>query len=122
MRDLTEAILETFARYFAVIPNLYAFEVMSTGTHYSRPPRKALHGVKLPRSGHFFHDALSSPPLSKHRPPHIHTFYPNEEWVESLAMGQQKLRSFSVSFPGDAIAGTGEECPERIVGQITLRN
>lgn len=113
--DGTGAILETFARCLAILPNLHTLEVISMGTNCSEPLRKALEGVKLlqirtlvlPSMAHYLlrHcpnvDDLTCTP-----------FRPDEEFVGSLAIGQQKLRRFAVLFPGNATAWSGERCPD----------
>jgi len=110
--DGTEAILETFARCLADLPNLHTLEVISMGTHYSHPLRNALNGVELPQIRTLILPSMAHS-LLRHCPNvddlTCTPFRPDEELVESLAIGQQKLRRFAVLFPGNATAWAGEE-------------
>jgi hypothetical protein len=108
----TEAIVETFVRCLAVLPNLHTLEVISMGAQLSQYLRKALNGVELPQIR-----TLVLPSMAHCLLPHCPNlddltctpFSPNKEFVESLAIGKQKLRRFAVLFPGDATTWTGEE-------------
>ncbi|KAF9644288.1 hypothetical protein BDM02DRAFT_998054 [Thelephora ganbajun] len=110
--DGTEAILEIFARCLAVLPNLHTLEVISMGTHYSEPLREALKGVKLPQIRTLILPSMAHY-LLRHCPNvddlTCTPFRPDKEFVESLAIGQQKLRRFAVLFPGNVATWTGEE-------------
>ena len=110
--DGTETILEIFARCLAALPNLHTLEVISMGTHYSQPLRTALIGVDLPQIRTLVLPSMAHS-LLRHCPNvddlTCTPFRPDEEFVESLAVGQQKLRRFAVLFPGNATAWTGEE-------------
>jgi len=110
--DGTETILESFARCLAVLPNLHTLEVISMGTHYSEPLCRALKGVRLPQIRTLILPCTSHS-LLRHCPNvddlTCTPFRPDREFVESLAIGRQKLKRFAVLFPGDAIAWAGEE-------------
>jgi len=111
--DGTEAILETFTRCLAILPNLHTLEVISMGTLCSEPLRKALNSVNLPQIRTLILPSMAHR-LLRHCPNvddlTCNPFRPDEEFVESLAIGQQKLRRLAVLFPGNATAWTGEEC------------
>lgn len=110
--DGIETILETFVRCLAVLPNLHTLEVISMGTHYSKHLRNALSGVELPQIRTLILPSMAHS-LLRHCPNvddlTCTPFRPDEDFVESLARGQQKLRRFAVLFPGNASAWTGEE-------------
>lgn len=111
--DGTGAMLRTFARCLVVLPNLHTLEVVSMGTDYSQPLRKALRGLKLPQIR-----TLILPSTAHHILRHCPNvdnltctpFRPDGEFVESLTMGQQKLRRFAVLFTGDVTVWAGEKC------------
>jgi len=115
--DGTEGILETFAQCLAVLPNLHTLEVISMGTHYSQPLCKALDGVKLPQIRTLILPSTSHG-LLRHCPNvddlTCTPFRPDEDFVESLSIGKQKLRRFAVLFPGDMIAWNklAQACPD----------
>ena len=111
--DGTGAVIESFARCLAVLPNLHTLEVVSMGTRHSEPFRKALEGVELPQIRMLVLPSMAHC-LLRHCPNvddlTCTPFCPDQGLIESLAIGQQKLRRFAVLSPGNAIAWTGEEC------------
>ena len=88
--DGTEAILGTFARYPAVLPNFHTLEAIFVSVQYPRPLHKTLNSIKHLQIRTLF---LPSVPhyLRCHRPNDnnlIHIpFQPHQEFVESLAAG-----------------------------------
>ena len=110
--DGTEGIFNTFISCLAALPNLHTLEVISMGTHYSDPLREALIGVKIPQIRTLILPSMAHY-LLRHCPNvddlTCTPFRPNEEFIQSLIAGKQKLRRFAVLFPGNAIAWTGEE-------------
>jgi len=107
--DGTETIFDIFVRCLAVLPNLHTLEVISMGNHYTEPLRKALHGIKLPQIRTLILPSMAHC-LLRHCPNvddlTCTPFRPNEDFIESLIVGGQKLRRFAVLFPGNAIAWT----------------
>lgn len=105
--DGTEGIFNTFINCLATLPNLHTLEVISMGTHYSDPLREALIGVKLPQIRTLILPSMAHY-LLRHCPNvddlTCTPFRPNEEFIQSLIAGKQKLRRFAVLFPGNAIA------------------
>jgi hypothetical protein len=112
--DGTDAIFEIFVRCLTVLPNLHTLEVISTGTHYSEPLRNALDGVQLPQIKTLILPSMVHC-LLRHCPNvddlTCTPFRPNEDFIQSLIVGQQKLRRFAVLFPGNAIAWAGKAFP-----------
>jgi hypothetical protein len=110
--DGTETIFDIFVRCLAVLPNLHTLEVISMGNHYTEPLRKALHDIKLPQIRTLILPSMAHC-LLRHCPNvddlTCTPFRPNEDFIESLIVGGQKLRRFAVLFPGNAIAWTGED-------------
>ena len=88
--DGAEAVLGTFARYLAVLPNLHILEVIFVSVQYSRPLHKTLNSIKHLQIRTLF---LPSVPhyLLRHRPNDNNLiripFQPHQEFVESLAAG-----------------------------------
>lgn len=111
--DGTDVIFEIFVRCLVVLPNLHTLEVISMGTHYSEPLRNALNGIKLPQIKTLILPSMAHC-LLRHCPDvddlTCTPFRPNENFVQSLIVGQQKLRRLAVLFPGNAIAWSGKEC------------
>ena len=107
--DGTDAIFDVFIRCLAVLPNLRTLEVISMGAHYSEPLRNALKGIKLPQIKTLILPCMAHC-LLRHCPNvddlTCTPFRPNEDFIQSLIVGQQKLRRFAVLFPGNAIAWT----------------
>jgi hypothetical protein len=112
--DGTETILDTFVKCLAVLPNLHTLEVISMGTHYSQPLHDALIGVEFPQIRTLVLPSMAHC-LLRHCPNvddlTCTPFRPDQEFVESLAKGQQRLRRFAVLFPGNATAWTGRDAP-----------
>lgn len=110
--DGTDTIFDTFVKCVTVLPNLHTLEVISMGTHYSEPLCRALDGIKLPQIKTLILPSMAHC-LLRHCPNvddlTCTPFRPNENFIRSLIVGQQKLRRFAVLFPGNAIAWTGEE-------------
>ena len=109
--DGTEGIPETFTGCLTVPPNFHALEVIYMSARYLRPLYKALNGIKHPQTRTRF-----LPSVAHHILRHCPNvddltcipFQLDQEFVESLAVGQQKLRRFSALFPANPIISANE--------------
>lgn len=109
--DGTDEIVDIFVRCLAALPNLHTLEVISMGMDYSDPLCDALTGIRLPQIKTLILPSMAHC-LLRHCPNiddlTCTPFRPNEDFIQSLIAGRQKLRRFAVLFPGNAIPWSGE--------------
>ena len=93
----TEAILVTFIKRLAVLPNLHTLEVISMGIQYSRLLHKALEGIELPQIRTLF------PPSAAH---HLIRHCPNVDDLTCIPFRPDQDSSNSLSWGNRSVGGS----------------